>query len=190
MTEPLLRCDGVEVHFPVVQGTLWQKQIGVVRAVDGVSLKVNRGETVGLVGESGCGKSTLGRALLQLLKPTAGSVWFDGQDITRLWTQGVRTPRWRPELRQLRRRMQIIFQDPYASLNPRMTVEDIVGEPLRTFKLAHGTALRQQVQDTLQQVGMDPRYVRRYPPRIFGRAAAAHWHCPSAGALPRLYRGR
>jgi oligopeptide transport system ATP-binding protein len=164
----LLRSEGVKVHFPVLQGTLWQKQVGIIRAVDGVSLTIQKGETVGLVGESGCGKSTLGRALIQLIKPTAGAVYFDGQNITKLWKKGVGAPRWQPELRQLRRRMQIIFQDPYASLNPRMTVEDIVGEPLRTFKVAQGLALRQRVQDTLQQVGMDPRYVRRYPHEFSG----------------------
>lgn len=164
----LLRADNVQVHFPLVQGTFWQKQVGAVRAVDGVNLDIERGETVGLVGESGCGKSTLGRALLQLIQPTGGTVWFDGQDITNLWSRGMGAPKWQPPLRQLRRRMQIIFQDPYASLNPRMTVEDIVGEPLRVFGTARGLDLRQRVQSVLRQVGMDPRYVRRYPHEFSG----------------------
>jgi oligopeptide transport system ATP-binding protein len=168
VSDVLLEARGLTVHFPVTEGTLWQRQVGAVRAVDGVSLQVRRGETLGIVGESGCGKSTTGRALLQLLQPTAGEVYFDGQELTSLWRRRFGRPSWSEPLRQLRRRMQMIFQDPYASLNPRMTVEDIVGEPLRTFGLAEGQALRREVQELLARVGMDPRYVRRYPHEFSG----------------------
>jgi peptide/nickel transport system ATP-binding protein len=163
--EPLLQATDLAVHFPV-RGH--RRRDAVVRAVDGVCFTLRRGETLGLVGESGCGKSTAGRALLQLLRPTAGSVRFDGVELTALWQRRFGRDRWRPELRALRSRMQMIFQDPYASLDPRMTVEEIVGEPLRIFDRARGVGLRRGVQALLEQVGMDPRFVRRYPHEFSG----------------------
>ena len=166
--EILLRAENLQVHFPVSQGLLVRRQVGTVHAVESVSLEVRRGETLGLVGESGCGKSTTGRALLQLLRPTAGRVWLGEQELTGQWQRRLGSWRWSPNLRMLRQRMQMIFQDPYASLNPRMTVQDIVGEPLRTFGVAHGEALRQRVQELMGRVGMDPRYIRRYPHEFSG----------------------
>ncbi len=135
MSEPLLQVRDVKMHFPVRGGVLGRVR-GTVKAVDGVSFDVVRGETLGLVGESGCGKSTLGRALLRLIEPTAGSIRFDGQELTGLSQR---------QLRPLRRRMQLIFQDPYASLNPRMTVRDILGEPFAIHGLAHGREREQKV---------------------------------------------
>ena len=119
-TEVLLRVDDLKMYFPIRRGIL-QRQVGAVKAVDGITFEVRKGETLGLVGESGCGKSTTGRVILQLYKPTGGRVFFEGEDMTGLHGE---------DLRRMRRRMQMIFQDPYASLNPRMTVADIVGEPL------------------------------------------------------------
>lgn len=164
----LLRVRDLRVHFPAPKRSLLGGDQEYVRAVDGVSLDVRRGQTLGLVGESGCGKSTTGRGILQLLRPTAGSVQFDGVELTQLWQRRFGAYRWRPELRAMRRRMQMVFQDPYASLNPRMTVEQIIGEPLRTFGLASGAALRSRVQGLMERVGMDPRYVRRYPHEFSG----------------------
>ena len=164
----LLSVRGLRVHFPVRRGVLFQREVGSVKAVDGVDLDVRRGETLGLVGESGCGKSTTGRAILQLERPTAGSVVFDGEELTALWRHRMGRWGWSDRLRDLRRRMQMIFQDPYASLDPRMTVEAIVGEPLQTFDVVSGQALRRRVQELLERVGMDPRYVRRYPHEFSG----------------------
>jgi oligopeptide transport system ATP-binding protein len=164
----LLSVRDLRVHFPVRRGILFQKQIGSVKAVDGVDLEVRRGETLGLVGESGCGKSTTGRAILQLERPTSGEVWFDGEELTSLWRHRMGRWVWSDRLRELRRRMQMIFQDPYASLDPRMTVEAIVAEPLVTFHAASGQALRRRVQELLERVGMDPRYIRRYPHEFSG----------------------
>jgi oligopeptide transport system ATP-binding protein len=160
----LLEVEDLAVHFPIYRGLFWRRHVGTVRAVDGVSFSVRRGETLGLVGESGCGKSTTGRALLQLVAPTRGRVVFDGQDLTQLWRGGRPGPAMRP----VRQRLQMIFQDPYASLNPRMTVEDIIAEPLRNFAVASGDALRRRVQELMEQVGMDPSYIRRYPHEFSG----------------------
>jgi oligopeptide transport system ATP-binding protein len=124
----LIRIEDLVMHFPIYRG-IFQKQVGAVRAVDGISFSIKRGETLGLVGESGCGKSTTGRAILQLYRPTAGHVFYEDQDLTLLKGE---------ELRHMRRKMQMIFQDPYASLNPRMTVGDIVGEPLIVHNVASG----------------------------------------------------
>jgi oligopeptide transport system ATP-binding protein len=139
-----------------------------VRAVDGVSFSLARGETLGLVGESGCGKSTTGRAVLQLLRPAAGSVIFDGQPLHEFWQRRGGRWRWDSRLQELRQRMQMIFQDPFASLNPRMTVEAILAEPLRNFAVASGGERRERIQQLLETVGMDPRALRRYPHEFSG----------------------
>lgn len=162
----LLKVRDLKMHFPVSKG--WFAPPGLVKAVDGVSFEMQKGETLGLVGESGCGKSTTGRAILQLLRPTSGSVQFEGQELTSMWGRSLGRWLWNERLRQLRSEMQIIFQDPYASLNPRMTVENIVSEPLRTFGVASGRELREQVQELMRRVGMDPRYIRRYPHEFSG----------------------
>jgi oligopeptide transport system ATP-binding protein len=155
----LIATDGVSKYFPLVTG-FFGRSDRFVRAVDGVSIRVRRGETMGLVGESGCGKSTLGRLMLRLLDPTFGRVVFDGHDIT------ARSPR---ELRPLRRRMQIIFQDPYSSLNPRMTVRDIVGEAIRIHKLARTRAEEEgRIVGLLERVGMRPDVMDRYPHEFSG----------------------
>src|ERR671936_1542357 len=146
----LLEVKALKMHFPLTQGIIFQRQVGAVRAVDGVDFFVETGETLGLVGESGCGKSTAGRAILQLYTPTAGKVIFKGRDIVKLDKNQVRA---------LRREMQMIFQDPYASLNPRMTVGDIIGEPLRVHHLANGRDRQGRVQELLQRVGLNPYYV-------------------------------
>jgi len=166
---PLLQLMDLKVHFPVQRGVLFQRNLGTVKAVDGVSLAVRRGETLGLVGESGCGKSTTGLAILQLLRATSGSVIFDGEELTQHWrSRWWGRPDWDDYLHGARRRMQMIFQDPYASLNPRMTVEGIVGEPLRAFGISRGIERRRQVQELMAGVGMDPRYIRRYPHEFSG----------------------
>ena len=156
----LLSVRGLEVHFPIREGLILDRQIGAVRAVDGVDLDVEQGETLGLVGESGCGKTTVGRAVLRLTEPTAGSITFDGEDITAL--KGER-------LRRLRRRMQMIFQDPYASLDPRQTVGSIVAEPLRTHGLAtERGALDRRVRGLLEVVGLPAGAAARYPHEFSG----------------------
>jgi oligopeptide transport system ATP-binding protein len=157
--EPLLEVRGLKMHFPIYKGALIRKEVARVKAVDGLSFKIHRGETLGLVGESGCGKSTTGRTLLQLYTPTAGEVIFDGMDLVKL------DPR---ALHAQRRNLQMIFQDPYASLNPRMTVGDIIGEPLRVHKLASGVEANRRVQELMEIVGLDPRFVRRYPHEFSG----------------------
>jgi oligopeptide transport system ATP-binding protein len=147
------------MHFPVTQGIVIQRRVGAIKAVDGVSFDIVRGETLGLVGESGCGKSTTGRAILQLYRPTAGEVYFEGQDLIALKGES---------LRRMRRRMQMIFQDPYASLNPRMTVGDIIGEPLTVHNISKGKERRERVQELLQVVGLNPYFVNRYPHEFSG----------------------
>jgi oligopeptide transport system ATP-binding protein len=156
----LLDVHGLEMHFPITRGIIFQRQVGAIKAVDGVNFSLYRGETLGLVGESGCGKSTTGRAILQLHRPTAGNVVFEGKDLTQ--TKGE-------ELRKMRRRMQMIFQDPYASLNPRMTVGSIVGEPLEVHGIGSGRKDRQErVQNLLKTVGLNPYFVNRYPHEFSG----------------------
>jgi ABC-type oligopeptide transport system ATPase subunit len=159
MSEPLLAVSDLKVHFPIRRGLLVDRTIDYVRAVDGVSFELEEGKTLGLVGESGSGKSTTAYAALQLLRPTAGSVRFLGHELTRLRGE---------ELRRLRREMQIVFQDPYASLNPRMTVGRIVGEPLRTHGIGNRRSRRAAVASLLELVGFDPAYVNRYPHEFSG----------------------
>jgi len=158
MTEPLLQVRDVKTHFPVRGGVLGRVR-GTVKAVDGVSFDVRRGETLGLVGESGCGKSTLGRTLLRLIDPTAGSIRFEGQELSGLSQR---------ELRPLRRRMQLIFQDPYASLNPRMTVRDIIGEPFAIHGLARGREREEKVLALLELMGLPREAMERYPHEFSG----------------------
>ena len=155
----LVQVRGLKMHFPITQGIVIQRQVGAVKAVDGLSFDIVRGETLGLVGESGCGKTTTGRTILQLYRPTAGSVQFRGEELTKLRGE---------KLRQMRRQMQMIFQDPYASLNPRMTVGDIIGEPLQVHGLLKGRARRDRVQELLKVVGLNPYFVNRYPHEFSG----------------------
>jgi oligopeptide transport system ATP-binding protein len=147
------------MHFPITQGIILQRQVGAVKAVDDISFDIKSGETLGLVGESGCGKSTTGRAILQLYKPTAGSVEFNGRDLVQL--KGG-------EMRRMRRELQMIFQDPYASLNPRMTVGSIIGEPLEIHNLAKGREKTERVQELLRTVGLNPYFANRYPHEFSG----------------------
>src|SRR6267142_299873 len=155
----LLRVEHLKMYFPITQGIILQRQVGWVRAVDDISFTVHRGETLGLVGESGCGKSTTGRAILQLYKPTGGTVNFLNKSLTTLGGG---------ELRKMRRRMQMIFQDPYASLNPRMTVGSIIGEPLEAHNLARGKEKTERVQELLRVVGLNPYFTNRYPHEFSG----------------------
>lgn len=157
--DTLLDVRNLVMHFPLTQGIIIQRKVGAVRAVDGVSFSIRKGETLGLVGESGCGKSTTGRAILQLYRPTAGEVYFQGQDLVKLKGEAMR---------QTRRQVQMIFQDPYASLNPRMTVGSIIGEPLEIHKLAKGKEKQQRIQELLQVVGLNPYFANRYPHEFSG----------------------
>lgn len=159
--EALIAIRDLKVYFVLAGGMLWKKVPGgsVVKAVDGVTLDIHRGETLGLVGESGCGKSSLGRAVLRLTEPTAGSVLFRGKDLAHLSKR---------EMRQHRRHLQIIFQDPYASLNPRMNVGQIIREPLETFHLAKGREAERRVQELLELVGLSRRFIKRYPHEFSG----------------------
>ena len=157
--EPLLQIRNLKKHFPVKKG-VFNRVVGSVKAVDGLSFDVYPNETLGLVGESGCGKTTAGRSLLRLLEPTDGQIIYDNADIVDA------TP---DQMRRLRRQLQIIFQDPYSSLNPRMTVEDIIGEAIGFHGLAKGDkAIRSRVQDLLERVGLQPSYVTRYPHEFSG----------------------
>ncbi len=157
--EKLIRVEGLKMYFPITSGLVIQRTIGHIKAVDGLNFYIRHGETLGLVGESGCGKSTTGRAMLQLYRPTAGSVFFEDNDLTQMKGEA---------LRQQRRRMQMIFQDPYASLNPRMTVGNIVGEPLEVHNIAKGAERRERVQELLRIVGLNPYFVNRYPHEFSG----------------------
>ncbi len=156
---PLVQVRNLKKYFPITRGLLFQRHIGDVKAVDDVSFDIYRGETLGLVGETGCGKTTVGRTLLRLYEPTAGQILFDGVDLTRARGR---------KLRQMRRRMQIIFQDPYASLNPRMTVGAIIGEPLEVHGVATGKEKQERVQELLELVGLNPYFVNRYPHEFSG----------------------
>jgi len=159
-TEPLLRVEGLVKHFPITRGIVLKKQVGTIKAVDGVSFDLYPRETLGLVGESGCGKSTVARTVLRLHEPTEGAAYFKGQDIFKMSKR---------ELRELRREIQIIFQDPYASLNPRMTVGDIVGEPWEIHKgVVKKANRRQSVQELLELVGLNPDHINRFPHQFSG----------------------
>ncbi len=156
---PLLEVSDLVKHFPISAGLLFNKNVGAVRAVDGVSFSIKPGETLGLVGESGCGKSTLARTILQLLEPTSGSVRFEGQEIAGIG---------RRKLQPLRSEMQMIFQDPYASLNPRKRIGQIVGSPLKLHGIAEGAELRKEVEQLLDRVGLAPEHYNRYPHEFSG----------------------
>jgi len=157
-TQPLISIKDLTVHFPLGR-SLFGRARQIVKAVDGISLDIFAGETLGLVGESGCGKTTLGRAILRLVELTSGQVIFRGEDLAHLSTSAMRAQR---------RHLQIIFQDPYASLNPRMTVSQIISEPLSTFRLARGAERTRRVQELMQQVGLSPRFLKRYPHEFSG----------------------
>jgi oligopeptide/dipeptide ABC transporter ATP-binding protein len=158
--QPLLEVRQLAMHFPVTEGIALARKVGDVKAVDGVDFTIERGETLGLVGESGCGKTTTGRCILRLERPTAGQILFDGQDINQM-------PR--KELLGLRRRMQVIFQDPYSSLNPRMKVGDIIGEPIKVHGVERDAGRRQaRVRELLSVCGLDPKFADRYPHEMSG----------------------
>ncbi|HRQ41434.1 MAG TPA: dipeptide ABC transporter ATP-binding protein [Chloroflexota bacterium] len=156
--EVLVSVNDLKLHFPIMRGVI-RRQVGAVKAVDGVTFDIYKGETLGLVGESGCGKSTAGRAILQLLKPTAGEVFFEKQDLTKLG---------KGDLRRARRHMQMIFQDPQASLNPRLTVGSIISEPLEIHNVGDRNSRKERVQELLRVVGLNPYFVSRYPHEFSG----------------------
>jgi len=158
MSEPLLRVEGLQKHFPVRRGFL-RRQVGVVRAVDNVSFSLGKQKTLAVVGESGCGKTTAARALLRLIEPDAGQVWFRGKDLLQLDTNG---------LQAMRRYMQIIFQDPFSSLNPRHTIGQIIGRPLVLHGLCSSNEADDRVRAILEKVGQQPRYISRYPHEFSG----------------------
>ncbi|MGV8026297.1 MAG: ABC transporter ATP-binding protein [Anaerolineaceae bacterium] len=156
--EVILHVEDLKMHFPIKRGVI-QRTVGYVHAVDGITFDIYRGETLGLVGESGCGKTTAGRTILQLYKPTAGHIIFEGKDLVELKSE---------EMRQTRRKIQMIFQDPYASLNPRMTVEEIISEPLLVHNIERGKEVHEHVRSLLELVGLNPAYVDRYPHEFSG----------------------
>ncbi|HEY3908577.1 MAG TPA: ABC transporter ATP-binding protein [Stellaceae bacterium] len=157
---PLLEVKGLRMHFPVTEGIVARRQVGEVKAVDGIDFTVGRGETLGLVGESGCGKTTTGRCILRLERPTGGEIRYDGTDVARLG---------RRQLLSLRRRIQVIFQDPYSSLNPRMKVGEIIAEPIRVHRIERNAARRAaRVRELLSVCGLDPKFADRYPHEMSG----------------------
>ncbi|HZB22331.1 MAG TPA: dipeptide/oligopeptide/nickel ABC transporter ATP-binding protein, partial [Gaiellaceae bacterium] len=156
---PLVEIDRLKVYFAIKSGLVLDRHVGDIRAVDDVSFEIRRGETLGLVGESGCGKSTIGRTILRLYEPVGGRILFDGEDITHV---GER------DLRRLRRRMQMVFQDPYASLNPRHSIGRIVGEPIRAHGIASGRDVDRRVRELLEIVGLPRDAVSRYPHEFSG----------------------
>ncbi|WP_078894123.1 dipeptide ABC transporter ATP-binding protein [Streptomyces sp. CT34] len=158
--EPLIEVRDLVKHFPLTQGVLFKRQVGAVKAVDGISFDLHRGETLGIVGESGCGKSTVARMLVGLERPTEGQILYRGEDITRLSGRA---------LKSVRRNIQMVFQDPYTSLNPRMTVGDIIGEPYQIHpEVAPRSDRRRKVQELLEVVGLNPEFINRYPHQFSG----------------------
>ena len=155
----IIRVENLTKHFPITRGIVVQRQIGAVQAVDNISFSIRQGETLGLVGESGCGKSTTGRTILQLHRPTSGKVYYEDVDLTIASNE---------EMRRYRRDLQIIFQDPYASLNPRMTVGSIIAEPLEVHRIGTKKERRERVKDLLQLVGLNPYFINRYPHEFSG----------------------
>jgi oligopeptide transport system ATP-binding protein len=155
----LVRLENLTKHFPITRGIVVQRQVGAIQAVDKISFDIRKGETLGLVGESGCGKSTAGRTILQLYRPTSGKVYFKDEDLTTV--QG-------DQLRRIRRDMQIIFQDPYASLNPRMTVGNIIAEPLEVHRIGSARERKERVRELLRLVGLNPYFINRYPHEFSG----------------------
>jgi oligopeptide transport system ATP-binding protein len=158
-SQTLIQVKGLKKYFPITQGIVFQKEIGAVKAVDDVSFEIQKGETLGLVGESGCGKTTTGRTIIQLYRPTAGQVFFDGINLAQ--TRGK-------ELRALRKHLQMIFQDPYASLNPRWTISRIIAEPLRVHKITQGKASMEKVAELLELVQLNAKFMNRYPHEFSG----------------------
>src|ERR687887_489791 len=175
--EPLIRIKGLKKYFPITRGIIFQHKIGNVHAVDGVDLEVYPGETVGLVGETGCGKSTLARVVMRLYDATEGTIEFGGRDIT--------TPKGR-ELRELRRNMQMIFQDPFASLNPRKTVGSIIGDPFRLHKTVPRDKVKSEVQQLMELVGLNPEHYNRYPHEFSGGQRQRIGVARSLALRPRL----
>jgi oligopeptide transport system ATP-binding protein len=159
MPKALVRVEKLKKYFPITRGIVVQRHVGDIKAVDGISFNIYEGETLGLVGESGCGKSTTGRSVLQLYRPTEGTVYYEDQNLIEMKGE---------QLRRQRRKMQMIFQDPYASLNPRMTVGNIIGEPLEVHNVASGRERQDRVQELLQLVGLNPYFVNRYPHEFSG----------------------
>ena len=158
-SDNIVRVEDLVMHFPITQGILFQRQVGAVRAVDGVSFAIKRGETLGLVGESGSGKSTIGRCLVRLYQPTSGHMYLGDDDL--VTAKGA-------ELRAIRRRVQMIFQDPYASLDPRMSVGALIGEPMVIYKTGSRSEIRNRIEELLQKVGLNPEFVDRYPHEFSG----------------------
>src|SRR5215469_1898548 len=158
-SKTLVDVRDLKMHFPVTRGIIFQRVVGQVRAVDGISFSIERGQTMGLVGESGSGKTTIGRTIVRLYKPTAGHIFFDNQDLATIGGE---------DLRQLRRRVQMIFQDPYASLNPRYTIGSLIAEPMHIFKVASSREIRERTVELLRVVGLRPEYIDRYPHEFSG----------------------
>lgn len=158
-SKTLIEVRDLKMHFPLTSGLLIQRTVGYVRAVDGVSFSINRGETLGLVGESGSGKTTIGRTIVRLYKPTGGEILFGGQDLAKLSGE---------DLRQLRRRIQMVFQDPYASLNPRFTIGSLIAEPMHIYGLGSAKEIRDKTVELLRVVGLRTEYIDRYPHEFSG----------------------
>jgi peptide/nickel transport system ATP-binding protein len=175
--QPLVKLVGVKKHFPITQGVIFQKKMGFVHAVDGIDLEVYPGETVGLVGETGCGKSTTARLIMKLMETTEGQIIFDGQDITHLS---------RRDMRPIRREMQMIFQDPYASLNPRKTVGSIIADPLRIHDTVPKNQTKSAVQALMERVGLNPEHYNRYPHEFSGGQRQRIGLARALGLRPKL----